>query len=535
MDFRNESYNQVIGLTQKNVSLFSWAAMRPKQIFWNGEETVKKFFEETVKLYIALMFTFLPLYYSDNYYNILHDKRDGYLLFSAGMLTVLAAAGLVWLTGGLLKKKSSVREILKTEYQSICLLDGVIVTFALVALLSSKLSGDFPLSYYGEAAWDVGSRVIILSTLVYFAVSRGFSRREDVWFYVYIGSFAVLLIGVIDRLGYDFLVMHDEIPLQYNIFISTVGNVNFWAAYLSMLVPFFALVPVFLKNRGRRLWVYLFLFTAYLSCFITLTNTTYIGIGSGMLYVVYYSLQKKDRLKNLSVNMVLFAAAGLAADILRAGNFTPRPIDTDEITLFLLQYKLYAAVGALGAFLFFFCIRSKGEQEKICKLLRRIWIGVILSGILGAAVYTALNFSLEIYNYRGSIWYFSWKGYLDGSVKDWLLGAGPGLLDNVTQRQIQFVREAGLEAVWDFLYNTAHNDLLEYLVTTGAVGFVLKVLSCVLPFVMMNKNTEHPVERAAVLAALAGYMGQGLVTGPYLLTYVLYMIFVAMYVRYWRN
>ena len=80
--------------------------------------------------------------------------------------------------------------------------------------------------------------MIVCSVIVYFIISRCYSGKGDLWVYLYAGTAAVLTIGIIDRLGYDFLVMHDEIPLQYNIFISTIGNVNFWAGYLSMLIPF---------------------------------------------------------------------------------------------------------------------------------------------------------------------------------------------------------------------------------------------------------------------------------------------------------
>lgn len=94
-------------------------------------------------------------------------------------------------------------------------------------------------------------------------------------------SFAVLMIGGIDRLGYDFLIMHDEIPLLYEIIISTIGNVNFWSGYLAMLVPIFMVAPVFMKSRITRCFSYMFVLVVYFSCFITLANTTYIGIGCG--------------------------------------------------------------------------------------------------------------------------------------------------------------------------------------------------------------------------------------------------------------
>lgn len=41
---------------------------------------------------MVLMFTLLPMYYSDNYYNILNDKRDVFWLFSRILFAVIAVS-----------------------------------------------------------------------------------------------------------------------------------------------------------------------------------------------------------------------------------------------------------------------------------------------------------------------------------------------------------------------------------------------------------------------------------------------------------
>ena len=486
---------------------------------------MRKIREEIVKTYIALIFTFLPLYYSDNYYNILHDKRDVYIWLSIAFVAIIALLGIIQI-------RRTRGETIKDEIKSICLLDIAMLLFAVVAIISTCGSGDRTASFTGENAWDVGSGVILLSTAVYFAVSRLFSKRADIWFYIYIGSFAVLMIGVIDRLGYDFLIMHDEIPLQYEIFISTIGNVNFWSGYLAMLVPIFMVAPIFMKSRITRCFSYMFVLVAYFSCFITLANTTYIGIGCGMAYVVYYSLKDKNRIKNLAVNMVLFMIAGMAANIFWKRQITPRAIDTDTISLLLLEYKLYYIVGIFGVLLLLYALLAKGEQKKAYRIARIAWIGILVFCLGGLVTYLIFNYSLELFNYRGSIWYFSWNGFLDGSIKDKLIGVGPGLLDNVTQPQIA---NANFHVVWDYIYNTAHNDLLEYLVTTGLVGMLLKLVIYIIPFTMVGKREEYQTERAAIMAGLVGYIGQGLVTGPYVLTYVMYVVLLGMFNAYDRK
>ena len=437
------------------------------------------------------MFTLLPLYYSDNYYNILNDKKDVYYLFAYILIAAVACSLMISLAVSIYKKQG--KAFVCNIWQQGNALDIVMIVFALLAVYSTICSADIRTSLSGENAWGVGTWTILVSVLVYFVISRCYTGKSDIWVYLYLGSFAVLAIGVIDRLGYDFLIMHDEIPLQYNIFISTIGNVNFWAAYLSIIVPFFMLATIFTRSRVRRACIYLFLLVAYFSLFITLTNTTYIGIGIAALFVVWYSFQKVIRLKNLAINGILFSVAGMVAEFLWKHPYTPRTIDTDTVSLILLQHRSY-----------------------------------FLPGVAGVVI---CNYNLELFNYRGSIWYFAFHGFLDGNLSQKLIGAGPALLDTVTQAEIA---KADFYVEWNWLYCTAHNDVLEYLVTMGVFGAVLKILMYLLPYYMYAKGKERKPQMAAVLAALTGFIGQGLFTGPYILTYVIYVIFLGVLAAYYR-
>ena len=495
--------------------------------------------QEAVKIYAALMFTLLPLYYTENYYEILFDKKHMFIIISKVLVAFVALSLLIDLA--ILLRKKELFSTIKNELKSISLLDVVMILFAVTAAISCYLSEDFYGSLSGEQAWFVGTYNIVLGTIVYFIISRWFSGKSDIWVYVFAGTLAVVGIGVVDRLGYDFLIMHDEIPLQYNIFISTIGNVNFWGAYLSMMVPFFMLATIFLKSRFSRFLVRLLLLISYFSLYITFTNTTYLGIAVGMIFVVWYSLKDRRRMINLAINILLFVAAGGVAEFIwKHESLTPRPIDTDSVSLLLLSHRLYLAPIAVATVIFaaIFIVDGIKDKDKLkrirsaaAKILPIVWLVICGIGVAGAIVYTVINYSLEIFNYRGSIWYFSVTGFCDGDILKKIFGAGPGLLDVVTRYQIE---NADFYVVWDYLYNTAHNDLLEYLVTTGVIGFVLKMLMYIAPYILFARKGDMGPQKAAVIAALTGFIGQGLVTGPYILTYVIYIVFLGFIGAYRR-
>ncbi len=506
--------------------------------YFFGEKRVKTIQNEAVKMFMALMFTLFPLYFTDAYYYILDDKFVIFDIFSKILIGVIAVTLIVHLIWDIYKKKLGTD--IKAEVSKKNLLDIVMILFLFATIFSLLHTDDFETAWAGDIAWLVGGYALVIGVVLYFIISRFFSGKPDVWAYLLIGSLAVIVIGIMDRFGNDFLIMHDEIPLSWNIFISTIGNVNFWGAFLSVIVPFFMLAPIYFKSRGNRFITYLFLGVAYFSLFVVFTNTTFLGIGMAMLFIVWYSLKDMKRLKNLAAEGIIFSFAGAVAEYLwKNPDAFARPMDTDTVSEILMGHHLYLLPGVCGvAVIIFLLVMDRLKEETQGKIkhfvedvLTKIWLGLVAVGVVAVIVYVVKNFSMEMFTYRGSIWYFSFQGFLHGDLGDKLIGIGPGLLDIVTRQEIE---NASFHVVWDYYYNTAHNDVLEYLVTMGVVGAALRIVMLVVPYIMFAKNKVNEPQKAAVLAALTGYLAQGLVTGPYLFVYVFYIIFLGVFSAYDR-
>ena len=106
-------------------------------------------------MFMVLMFTLLPLYYSDNYYNILNDKRDIYWLFSRILFVVIAVSLCISLM--LVIKNHQFSKNKRTQLRKISALDVVMLLFGILAIVSTVYSADIGNSISGENAWDVGN------------------------------------------------------------------------------------------------------------------------------------------------------------------------------------------------------------------------------------------------------------------------------------------------------------------------------------------------------------------------------------------
>ena len=89
---------------------------------------------------MVLMFTLLPMYYSDNYYNILNDKRDVFWLFSRILFAVIAVSLCVSLI--LTIRKRECLKNMRVQLSKICALDVVMLIFAILAVISTAYSAD---------------------------------------------------------------------------------------------------------------------------------------------------------------------------------------------------------------------------------------------------------------------------------------------------------------------------------------------------------------------------------------------------------
>ena len=85
-------------------------------------------------MFVVLMFTLLPLYYSDNYYNILHDKRDVYGLFTLILAGILVCSLLVSFC--LTIRHKQLKENIKKEFHKTSALDITMILFGIVAVVS---------------------------------------------------------------------------------------------------------------------------------------------------------------------------------------------------------------------------------------------------------------------------------------------------------------------------------------------------------------------------------------------------------------
>ena len=92
-----------------------------------------------------------------------------------------------------------------------------------------------------------------------------------------------------------------------------------------------------------------------------------------------------------------------------------------------------------------------------------------------------------------------------------------------------------MKSIEQQIYDNAHNEVLQYLVTTGLCGAVSYIGLFVSSFIYIFKNSKNDLVAYISLAVMLGYFIQGLMNLNQPITTPFYFVFMAVGVGYVRG
>lgn len=355
---------------------------------------------------------------------------------------ITALIGGLWLIKMILSKKIVFK---KTS------LDLPIGLFFISQILATIFSIDVHTSIFGYYGRFNGGLLSIFSYLIlYYAFVSNLDRSavKKILTTSLISSILVILWGIPGKLGYDLscLVFMGQFnnkcwTSQFDPaarMFSTLGQPNWLGAFLA--INFFIALYFFIKslNNEKKLNSYLlggYLVLSFVITLFTRSRSAFLSViaGIGFFGIYYFLKNKKDKAKLRTVgilitliilSVIIFKTGIDKVDRILSGQFQPPRLN----------------VGRLVA-------PAKNTQTKPAT---------------EAAFRTDVTESLDIRK-------IVWEGAINLGFKYPFFGSGV----ETYAYSYYFVRPAShnLTSEWDYLYNKAHNEFLNYLATTGFVGF----------------------------------------------------------------
>lgn len=346
------------------------------------------------------------------------------------------------------------------------LLDLPLFIFLIVLIISTIFSIDFHTSiwgYYGR--FNGGLISIFCYVILYFAFVTHFDLKSGVQLLKVslVSSFIVMLWGLPGKFNHDLSCLvfakqfsngcwTDQFRPAERMF-STLGQPNWLGAYLA--VHFFIALYLLIKsdenkNRFQSLLLYVYIFLNFSCTLFTRSRSALGAVVIGIiLLVLWVGFLYRNIIKRvLYTSLIVFACIIIPLFLFKSG---VEKIDK------LLNYNFHSSSQQKPSSIDTPTVPSQGMVTESLDIRKIVWEGAIALG----------------------------KKYP-------LVGTGP----ETFAYAYYFVRpqQHNLTSEWDYLYNKAHNEYLNYFATTGYLGIlsylVLIVSTCgLLVFISHRRNS----------------------------------------------
>lgn len=457
----------------------------------------------------------IPLYVENKYFNMLEAKWH---VYSVGSIALLAVALCVVVLNYAVNRNRSktISQILGFQ-KAISLFDMAIIAFAGNSVLSSILSSDPRVAFWGADGWHIGAFTISSLVLWYFILKNNLKLSHNAWLGVIAVNAFIIFIAILHAMEIDVFSLHlHAYYKQYHLYLSTLGNANWIVGYMSLLFPLFFGFYLISDDRASERIYEVFLLLLCMLMVLTASDGMYLGLGVMAFFLIPFVFQDVVRLRKTSLVLTMYGICLLAVSILPA--FAGKREYINGLSGFFTETHVAATIIVIGL-ISCFALRAGIKKDKLAKA------GWIVEGAL--ALFTIVYAARSINGFdehwgtgRGWTWTNSIEKYTDFSPLEKLLGIGPELLRDYYKDTSEFFGRTLL---------VSHSEPIQILLTMGAVGLAIWVFICGLIITGYIKTRAWQKENCIYYLPLVAYIGQSFVNSAMTTNAVILTIVLALY------
>lgn len=487
-------------------------------------------------IYLCLLCSLSLFYFNNYYFNITEAKFQFFFYVTIVMIVafiILAIRGLFIDT----QEKKPFLQKLCDGFKELSISDKAILVLVVFHTITTILATDKQASFDGSTGRYLGLLFTYMIVFVYYVVSRFYQLQQSIILLLLGSCSMVFLLGLlnffyIDPFGF-FTYLSD---FETNLYISTIGNIDFYGIFVSFSLPFSMILYCYSEEALSK-GIYIgSMICSTIGLITSNSDSAYLALLMILGCSAYYLAKEyKTWVRFLQCGILIFGVARILYYVIYYVGDGCRDIHT----LSLMFSGGIANTLALGGFLLFcgYCIMEKkyftkhwdGKKVRKQLLLCYVMLAIVLIFVLvyvnaihpienASGMMSYLRFNEEWGTGRGEIWVKLWEQFCDFSLLEKVFGFG---LDSTAILTKDIL---GASAIYD----NAHNEYLQYLLTSGILGLLSYLAFCGSIILRLWRRSTHEPFGFAILCVLLAYMVQASVNLNQPMTTPLFFIFLAM-------
>lgn len=460
--------------------------------------------------YLLIIFCVYPFYLRSGYLDIGEAKNEFFLLVSFASVGIMSVCGFLLLLEKFSRKDSG-REAYLIDWDKVSSTDLFVLLYATSVFMSFVFTEYREEAFWGTEGWYIGFVLLILLCCLYFFISRMWDGDRKVFYALIVSSALVFLLGICNR----FSVYPIKFEVTQPDFISTLGNINWYCGFLSVVAPVGIGVFVFENEitAVKKGLSGLYAVIAFMSGFAQGSSSIFLWFGALFFMLLWISPEKREWIENWLYLLVLWGASAQLVRLLR--HILPGAYNYDLNNLCGYctdsSFTLWIAFGGIILLLVIKKWKIKEPDgnsiRKIRTALLLLISALILAWILTAILFTGRGIPLpedkavfrELFyldenwgNGRGAAILAGFQTFKKMPFLHKLIGVGPDCFSQYAY-SLPEVAEGLRSSFGSSRLTNVHNELFTALLNTGVLGvsfyigiFVSFVKGC------MKKGKENP-------------------------------------------
>lgn len=463
-----------------------------------------KILKYIANIYFVLIITILPLYFHDKYFDMVRTKADTFIYLTGVVAIIFILCNVIREIWG---KNNQVFSVNRT--------DKIMLLFLILTIISTLVSDNKREAMWGTAGWHVGASFFILCGAAYYILSRYFTWNDRMSIIVVGVNLVVLILGMGNAIGIDPLKMNEGIAKSdCGKYLSTIGNVNWYAGYLCMILSLSTIAFVMTKRLAVRILGGIIIVLCIINGIACNSDSFFLGMIPIAVYILYFILHSKEGIRRFIELLLILVISILVTAVLK-NKFIIKldPIQngiSSYIGVLILSFLLIIAI-------ILYKVDSKriyNNSKKIVNALLITSAGVVFlimaiaNSASDSSVYSLVSkfrFNGTWGTNRGYIWKYSLKIFSKLNPLQMLLGVGPDTYGIIFRKY--YFNE--MIAIWNKNIINAHCELLQLLITNGIAGVIAYYGMFISAVKLFLKN--NTVMLKAIAVAIISYLCQGMV------------------------